>query len=110
MKYLVAITVAVALALPGSARADERVLPKGTEVRTPDGKSLRLDASHFLLERDTVDWANAQAATNRRLSEQLQKCREETAKPEPGWSKWQWAGAGGAVVVAFLAGLKLGGI
>lgn len=95
-----------ALALP-HLFAEERVLPAGTEIRSPENvEPLVLDVTHFLVERDSINRANATAELNRKLQIALIACQHEKADEEPTWqTTLKWVGIGLAMGGAFALGV-----
>lgn len=92
------------------AHADERVLPPGTTVQLPrGGERVVLDSTQFLVDRSSVDRANATAEMNRRLKRNLMQCSEslqERERPEASWKvAARWTGIGLAVGAAFALGV-----
>lgn len=107
-----AVTLAFALAAYGTAYAEERVLPAGTVIQLPrDGERLTLKQPHFLVERGSVDRANAAVEMNKRLAADLVECSKALAAcsaPEPGWRvAGRWVLIGIAIGAAFTAGALL---
>ena len=74
---------------PIEALAEERVLPSGTVIQLPrDGERIVLTDTHFVVERESLDRANATAALNARLTSALAECSvtlQQQSKPESGW-------------------------
>lgn len=117
MRAVVAALMLMLLA--GTARADDRVVRAGSTVTIAEpGKppeTLKLDASHFLVSRATMEASNAIAATADKLTVDLLQCQADVAvaaqanQPAPGWyTAVKWAGIGGAVVGSFILGFALG--
>lgn len=52
-------------------------MPAGSE--SPCNAGARLGVAHFLIPREWVDKANATAAINERLEDELEKCAEDLA-------------------------------
>jgi len=74
---------------PIEALADERVLPSGTVIQLPrGGERIVLTDTHFVVERESLDRANATKALNARLTSALAECSvtlSQQRKPESGW-------------------------
>ena len=108
--YLIRIITVFVLALPAnSGFAEERVLPPLTVVKSPNGETLTLRETHFLITRVSLDKANATAQVNRELSASLKRCAEEKRKlskqDDPKWvTALKWSAVGLGIGLAFTAG------
>lgn len=108
------ILLCFCLSLSAPAIAEERVLPVGTEIRLPNGAELSVkDQTHFLVERSSIDRANAARAAEIRLNESLKECQRylitatETKKPIKSNLLTYGAGLGIALSLGVAIGISL---
>ncbi len=104
MKHCLSLLITLVL-LTGVARADQpnQVLPPKTRITIPEKPPIDLKVHHFLINRPTIDKANATYTANQRLTSQLKECRA-LHKPTKS-SKWKWIGWGASVGAAFTLGI-----
>jgi hypothetical protein len=98
--------------LTTAAKAEQpnRVLPPATRIDVPGEPQIELSVHHFLINRTTVDNANAAARAKARLDKQLKECRKQLLiEEEPsGSTKVWWVAIGGAAGAAFVLGYLAG--
>lgn len=99
---------------PSAYAEEEYVLPAGTAIRLPhDGDAFVLSRPAFLVERSSIDKANAEAALNDKLQQAVVDCNTavvQATRPrsEPGWiTAVKWAAVGVAIGGAFALGATL---
>lgn len=117
------VTLILASFVSTAARADERLLPAGSEIDVVDDPDspgdetdhFMIEETHFLVERRSIDRANAAAEAAQRLERELATCTErvlEATQPPASGSGWvsavKWTGIGVAVAGAFAAGVWMG--
>ncbi len=111
----ITITCALLLVFCLPAHADEYLIPAGAVVKVSGVPDLRLGHPHYIVDRESVDNANATATAKRRLEKDLGQCREDllemvVAKDGPGvWTSVKWTASAVAVVGVFAAGIWVGG-
>ena len=105
-------TIAMCVSIPGARPlfAEERVLPAGTKIKSPDPDVaiVTLTETHFLVERESVNRANATADLNRRIQKALLDCEERKEEREPVWqTSLKWVGIGLVMGGAFALGVVI---
>lgn len=109
---ILAVVVLALACCRKAAYGEERVLPPGTTIQLPrEGDRIVLEEAQFLVERSSIDKANAVFEMERRLTRQLVECSTalDEKRTEPSWKvAIRWTSIGIAIGAAFGLGLYLG--
>lgn len=111
----IVFTCVLLLAFCLPAHADEYLVPTGAVIRVSGVPDLTLQHPHYIVDRESVDNANATATAKRRLEKDLSQCRADllemvVAKDGPDiWATVKWTAIATTVMGAFAAGIWVGG-